>query len=349
MKSMKRKLSIAMMVILLFSEMSCKKDKDEDNNNNGNNTPTVPVGTIVSSISLNYACAVAIYDHYAYVGQKTQGFSVVDISNPASPTVVKTVSISDVRKLFVHNGKLYVAAYVGGAAVYSLSNPANPTFERSIMQGDQVSNIFADDQYIYLAGGVNSTNGFISIHNQSDGSLVGQYINNNASESNRGYASLWVSGNYIYAGTNGGYFHVIDKTNPQSPTKIGSYFNTGTPGHEPWMLGMYVSGNKAYLADWGAGLIVLDISNPSSPAELGVFTGGSDGPNAYDVVVDGNTAYVANGWGCLTVVNVQNPASMSMIFEVNPSSSSYQSVKLYGNYAVVADNGQQKMSIIRVK
>jgi len=112
---------------------------------------------------------------------------------------------------------------------------------------------------------------------------------------------------------------------------------------------MYVSENKAYLADWGAGLIVLDIRNPSSPVELGVFTDGSDGPNAYDVVVDGNTAYEANGWGCLTVVNVQNPASMSVIFEVNPSSSSYHSVKLYGNYAVVADNGQQKMSIIRVK
>jgi len=89
---------------------------------------------MVSSIFLNYACAVAIYDQYAYVGQKTQGFSVVDISNPASPTVAKTVSISDVRKLFVHNGKLNVATYVRSAAVYSLSNPADPTFERFIMQ-----------------------------------------------------------------------------------------------------------------------------------------------------------------------------------------------------------------------
>ncbi|PKP01465.1 MAG: hypothetical protein CVU11_15175 [Bacteroidetes bacterium HGW-Bacteroidetes-6] len=338
-------LSGLMISLMLFS--GCKKDDDKIDPID--ETPTVSVGTIVSSVALGGTFDADAYSHYAYVCRNQEGLSVVDLSNPASPQLTTTLNpAGELRDGFVYADKLYIAAYGEGVYAYSLSNPAYPSQLLHFVPGDETSYVFVNDNYIFAAGGI-SSNGYLSIHDLSTGALVGAYNNTATDETDRGFQSLYVSGNYVYAGTAGGCLYILDITNPASPAFISRYYNPGTLGHSPWLQGIAVSNNVAYMADWGAGTISVDVSNPALPTELDVFTGGTDGPQAYDIKISGTTAYVANGWGGLLVLDITNPSAITLKFEVNPSSSSYLGVSLMGDYALVADNGQQKLSVIKVK
>lgn len=326
---------------------NCKKDEPE--NNIDPYPDVVSVGTIVASVPLTGTFDVDHYSHYAYVSQNQGGLSVVDINNPSSPVLITTLHpVGELREGFVYGSNLIEAAYYEGVYVYSLSNPASPTEILHFVPGDETSYVFANDQYIFAAGGI-SSDGYLSIHNASTGDLVGAYTNSATDETDRGFQSLYVSGNYVYAGTAGGCLYIIDISVPSNPTKVSRYYNPGTSGHSPWLQGIAVSGDVAFLADWGAGTIAVDVSDPANPAQLNVFTGGTDGPLAYDVKISGSTAYVANGWGGLLVLDISNPSAVTLKFEVNPSSSGYLGVDLYGDYALVADNGQQKLSVIKVR
>jgi len=357
-------LSILLGFALIFG--ACSKESDtpgnnnnntggNNNNNNNNNNNQDTVGQQMSYVSMDLTRHLAIYGNYAYVTRQERGFSVVDMTNIKSASLVKTIkdlSFGKAWRTFVHGDKLYVACKDDGVFIYSLSSPSNPTKLANYKHGNYVQNVFVDDQYMYLIGGSGTADGYVSVHNKTDGSLIGVYINGSSSgESERGFNSIWVSGNHIYAGTNKGYLHIIDKSNPSSLTLAAKYYNPGTAGHEPWLHGIYVTGNKAYLANWGAGTIALDVTNPASPVELGVFKDGTDGPNAYEVVVKDNIAYIANGWGGLTVADVTNPANMTLKFEVNISNHTYHDIELFNNnYAVVTDNGlNQGLRIYKVK
>ncbi len=335
-----------LLAILTIGFIACTSEESTNNGNNGNNGN---LGEIVGTLSLDYATDVAVAGSHAFVACKSRGVAVVDISNVQSPTLVTTLAThGESRELFIANNKLYVADFTGGITVFDIANPAAPTeLDNYEATGEHVNDVFATAQNIYEAGG-EANDGLLVIRDAS-GNQLGTYINNDGTEEDRGFSAVWVDGNYAYAGTNGGWLHIIDVSNPASPANVATYYNQGTAGHEPWILDVAVSSGKAYLADWGAGLIALDVSNPASPQELGVFTAAEDGPNFYDVILDGNKAYTANGWGGMAVVDVSNPASMTLALTTNPSSSSYQGIALYNNYAVIADNGVQQLVIVKVK
>ena len=291
-----------MLIIILFVSASCTKEDTDD--------PIIPsasVGDIVATVSLSGIYDVAVYSHYAYVGRNQSVMSIIDLSNITSPVVVDTIQpYGDLRKSFIHNGYLYIAAYDEGMYVYSLTNPANPQKIDHFYPGDECSNVFVTDSYLITAGGI-SADGLISIYDVSTRTLIGSYTNTATDETGRGYQSLDIEGNYIFAGTNGGYMHIIDISTPSSPTQVSRYYHPGTPGHSPWLLGLQVSNDVAYLANWGAGFISVDISDLNNPAFLQAYTGGTDGPQEYDVEISGTKAYVGNGWGGLLVIDISNP------------------------------------------
>ncbi|MDI6809896.1 MAG: FlgD immunoglobulin-like domain containing protein, partial [Candidatus Eisenbacteria bacterium] len=138
-----------------------------------------------------------------------------------------------------------------------------------------------------------------------------------------------VSANYAYVGDRGYGFHVIDISNPASPTIVGSVH---TPASDGWNVAL--SGNYAYVADGGPGLRVVDISNPASPTIVGSAYTGSNG--AWDVAVSGNYAYVASGFSGLHVVDISNPLSPNVVGIVATPFAA-DGVALSGSYAYVAD------------
>lgn len=73
---------------------------------------------------------VYVSDQYAYIAAGTQGFIVVDITNPQKPTQVASWvgdKGSDTRGFYFLGSTAYLADGVCGLRVLDISNPANPT------------------------------------------------------------------------------------------------------------------------------------------------------------------------------------------------------------------------------
>jgi len=106
---------------------------------------------------------------------------------------------------------------------------------------------------------------------------------------------------YVAAGYSG--LHIVNVTNPTSPTLRGSY---NTPGSAK---GVFVVGNMAYVADWVGGFHIIDAGNPSSPRlRSSIQIPGLLGQACYpfDVFVVNNRAYIVDGWK-LAIYDVTNP------------------------------------------
>jgi hypothetical protein len=175
--------------------------------------------------------------------------------------------------------------------------------------------------------------------------------------------------------------HVLDVSNPASPTLTFSYdtpgvandasvsgtvayvadgasgglqlINVGTPA-APTLLGSYdtpgdargglvVSGTVAYVTDNSAGLQVLNVSNPASPTLLGTYnTPGF----CLDVAVSGTVAYVADDISGLQILNVSNPASPTLLGSYDTPGNA-RGVVVSGTVAYVAD-GASGLQILNV-
>ena len=143
---------------------------------------------------------------------------------------------------------------------------------------------------------------------------------------------------YLAGGAAG--VHIVDVSNPTSPTLLGTLDTTGTAQ------GLAVSGARLYVADGKAGLLVADVSDPARPKVLGAYDTPGD---AKAVVTSGTLAFVADGEHGLQIIDASNPArpvkagSFDTYLDPNmidDSSDAHDAkdVKLYGGaYALVAD------------
>jgi len=153
--------------------------------------------------------------------------------------------------------------------------------------------------------------------------------------------SVYVSGRYVYVLGNGGAgtaFHVIDASDPSSP----SYIGMGGANMGPQSL--YVSGRYAYaVAAGGIGtLSIVDISDPSSPITLG-FTTKVFAP--VGLHVSGHYAYTTDFLSdSLYVIDISNPSFPSLVgglaMDANISTSPV-SLYISGLYAYVGVNTGQ--------
>ncbi len=344
---MKNKLFMVLTLMSFLGFESCK-DENDIIPDDQNNQPSV--GTVVATTPQQGIYDITNSGDYAYTALNQNGIGIIDISDPIHPALVNTLHpTGEIRKVLVFDNILYAAAYNDGVYAYEIgSDPVHPSEILHTMPADEISNIFVNDQYLFAVGGIGS-NGYFGILDKTTGLEAGNFTNVASDETGRGFQCLNINGNTAFAGTNGGYFYILDITNPASIATHARMYQSGTPGHSPWLRSISLKNNTAFLADWGAGFISVDVSVLSSPTVLQAFTNASDGPDAYDAEINGNLAYVANGWGGLLVLDVSNPASMALMYEVNPNMSSYLAVSLYGDYALVADNGQQQMAVIKIK
>jgi hypothetical protein len=159
---------------------------------------------------------------------------------------------------------------------------------------------------------------------------------------------------YVSSTTNGGFFKVIDVSNPASPQIVGSLTTSQT-------YDLTVRGNYAYLADGAdfgdGGLRVVDVSNPAAPTLVGQDTG-CPYASGVDVSADGNTTYIAcasdeNFANALRIVDTTNKASPQLIGSIAlPGSASLpdynvaHAVSVVGATAYVGnENGVDEIDI----
>jgi len=112
-----------------------------------------------------------------------------------------------------------------------------------------------------------------------------------------------------------------------------------------------IVGNRAYVACSSAdSLVIIDITNPALPTLLGNLVG--DGApefldRATDVQVVGNYAFVTvDLWDkVLNVIDVSNPAAP---FSAARIAADARALHIVGNYAYVAEGGNDKLSIFDI-
>jgi len=277
--------------------------------------------------------AVALQGNYAYIGEGPR-LTILDISNPASPTVLgKTLPLPDtVRRVAVAGSYAYVADYDGGLRVVDVSTPSNP-MEVGFYDtpGDAYGVAVAGD-YAYVTGvsGYPNWDGWLRVVDVSDPTNPTEVGACDTPDETGGVA---VAGGYAYVTDWDGGLRVVDVSTPSNPTEVGFYDTPGYAGDVAVAGGYaYVVGRSGY-PPYDGWLRVVDVSDPINPTEAGFY----DTPGrAWGVAIAGGYAYVADHYKGLRVVDVSDPT--------NPTEAGFydtpgyaQGVAIAGDYAYVAD------------
>jgi hypothetical protein len=277
-----------------------------------------------------------------YVGMSHyhDGFSLYDVSIPASPTEVLNYDTPDFFPLggkpIVLSGEYaYVANRDDGLRILDISTPSDVAEVGRCETVDAQAGIAVAGSYVL---GVDNTGLWIvDVSNPLSPVELPHY---DISWSTSGVAVsgqyAFVSGSESVSSTNYARLHILDIANPASPSFIGSYECTEESSASGKLA---VCGDYAYLILGGYlgdsnddCLKIIDISNAASPAEVGSLP--YDNANIKGAIaVGGDYAYLLSD--NLHVIDVSNP--LSPYEETSVPLSRYSSdIELSGNFAYVA-------------
>ncbi len=285
-------------------------------------SPTV-LGSTGPNANLQNGTDVTIAGHYAFVTSKNRNtcspgpfpncvppatnddgsgnsLTIVDISNPASPTILGTVQ--DPNQLF---------------GAYSVAVSGNYAYVA--YQGLLTSQPTSPDT---------STGGFtvIDITNPGGPSIVANINNNSltgAKRNNLEHAtSVALSGHYAYVTAfYDSRLTVIDISNPTAISASSIVTSLRDATNLPFPNNVVIQGSYAYVANQagatGIQLAVISLANPVSPVVVGSFGNNAVVGGSYTVRVSGTVAYLAaNGTSTMAAVDVSNPTSPRLVFYI---------------------------------
>jgi len=193
-------------------------------------------------------------DQYAYVAVESDGFFIIDISQPANPTIAAKFPGPYAKDIAVVGNYAYVADQDFGLRVVDVSNPATPVLVGSCSSDGPFGVAVAGD-YAYCA---DNDSGFciINISNPTAPVIVSRYL---ALESTR---HVEVQGNNAFLADDGTGPVILDISNPSAPSLV-SHFQSACKH-----LTLY--DDYVYVAQgWEKGLAVIDISNLTQPRLAG--------------------------------------------------------------------------------
>jgi len=301
-----------------------------------------------------YPLKITMSGTHGYVSSYSPGYiTVLDLSNPVSPTIVGSVSPMDhVTDMEVSGAHLYAAGIklggpIGhyGLQVMDISNPTSPTAQgfAEIIPGDfpeAPKAITMSGNLAYLAAGPAGL-WIIDVSNPLAPIVVGSVaIQGNA------YDVVLVSDSIAYVAVNSA-LRIIDVSNPSSPQILGSLYLTTY-----WTETLAVSGTTVYVGDGIAGLLVIDASNPTSPAIVGSTLGTSSYVRAEAIAVSGTHVVVVSSYGTddsnnLVVLDVSDPSSPTVVGKMRGGSGP-RNVTLLGPLAFVSNQSSREIQIIDI-
>ena len=142
---------------------------------------------------------------------------------------------------------------------------------------------------------------------------------------------------YLAAGTAG--LHVIDVTEPQTPTLLATLDTAGSAAAAA------VLGDFVYVVDRMSGLIVVDISDPSQPQITGTLPISGTALGVTAAATGTRTlAYVAGDLGGVAVVDVTDPAAPQLL-ATYATASAADNVLLDGTVLYVAAGWQGVLAL----
>ncbi|MBI5654784.1 hypothetical protein HZC53_03990 [Candidatus Uhrbacteria bacterium] len=271
------------------------------------------IGALDISSSLSYASSDGVNVSYmdvdsnsVYVtAENSNTLMVVDMSDSANPVELTTLSNTLANETAIeYNGDhliLSSESATNNFQIIDVSVPATPTI---------VSTITA------ISGGVKDVayDGF-------------QYA-------------------YVVGGTD--KFVIVDMSNPASPTVVpGSTLTIDYPvtGVERFGSTVYVYAMDSVSSPAHGYLYTINASTPGSPVILDTLQTHTDakifastvGEQAY-VFVAGNNSDFANS---IQMVSAQDPSNLGIVGNESINTNTPSSMKVYGNYLYVTDNGEE--------
>lgn len=249
-------------------------------------------------------------------GTNTAYLTILDISNPASPTKVRWYQVEywwwEVSDIYVKGDYAYLLGNVD-LRILDISDPANPFRVGKYETGGNSVFIDASGDYAYVAAGGEGLR-VVDISNPSNPTLAGNFDNlDNA-------LGIHVDSpnNYAYVADSTGGLKVLDISIPSTPSLQGSIKNTGPVQAEK----IHINGNYAYITDgysyswyedyYTTRLYVVDISNPSNPLIIGNYEKEDHIPDK--VLSAGHYVYLIYRWiEVLEILDVSDPTSPTLV------------------------------------
>ncbi|MDH7489745.1 MAG: SdrD B-like domain-containing protein, partial [Anaerolineae bacterium] len=261
--------------------------------------------TVVATVPvLDKAYDVEVAGNYAYVADGLAHLTVLNVSNPLSPTIAGRAGdgSGEAHDVALLGNQLFMAEKYGWLHIYDITNPAGP-YQLGIMKTNAfVKGVDAIGSYAYIA---DEWNGMHVVRATAPYTIVGT-----ASGGCDFAERVWSDGTYAYVAGGSCGLRIVNVSNSTKPQVLSTL--AFDPVGYQW--DVWVNGNYAYLAGDAAGLRIVNISNRSAPVH--VATVDTDGV-AQAVYAEGNYVYVGDGPAGIKVYDVTNPAAPVLVASVS--------------------------------
>jgi len=214
------------------------------------------------------------------------GFFVVNVSIPSSPTLLGENNAFTCSGLYVSGDLAYVGCRYYGMVIFNVSNPTTPEFVGEYLNA---SNQDYDDIYVvnntaYVADYQGHNLKVINVSDPYNPKILGIY---SYYSPNGGPNDVWVVEDICYLSIYDGGLKILNVSDPKNATTLFTYNSGG------FYSGVCVSDDILYLSNYNTGIKVFNVSIPSNPVLLGSYDDIDDA--AYSIFYDDSFLYA--GWG----------------------------------------------------
>jgi len=269
---------------------------------------------------------VQIVGDYAHIADYADGYEIINIANPASPSFVSnTFNGTDYKnEICVNDTLAFVSLSSHGVDIYDITNLASPVKIGYYSNGGVVFDIVIKDEYAYLATG---SNGLYVLDVSTPSSPIVVDIFDAPTVNTFG---MCFEGNYLYTADITFGLKIYDISNPTDIQSVANFTMSTTNTRKP-----FYSDNKIHIAGYSM-ICAIDVSTPSAPFSLAVYNFG-DAVN--DVAVVGNFAYLAcetEGLVVLDISDLGNPQKIGWLG--NPTILEASCVEVVDDLCFVGDS-----------
>lgn len=207
---------------------------------------------------------IAVENNLAILDINGEGFTLIDVANPANPNVLSQVDVyTDVYDVFVDNDLVYVVGFTTGVKIYDISDPSSPSVlahytNNSVIGTLRTQDIAVDGDLAYIALGLYGL-GIFNITNPLNMTLVEHYddvvvnrLFDVQIEGNYGYFISQNDINFEYG------VRIFDISNPSNLVSISNYT---TIYYKTEDIFIDTTNNLIFLAQLRAGIFILDASD----------------------------------------------------------------------------------------
>ena len=253
--------------------------------------------------------AIAMAEGYIYaIGA---ALDVIDLGNPENPVVVTSLEVSGLD-ILIADKRAYIADGNRGVHIIDLSDPLSPQIISTIETKSWAYSAYVTGNIAYVADGYSGLT-IIDIGEESDPQILGD-IDTPGTYAEGGIA---VKGNIAYV-TDGVGLHMIDISDPTTPTLIGTVAFTGASDIE-------IVGDIAYLTDIN-GLYAFDISVPHDPKLAGLVE--TENAGHRKIITDNHYVILVDSISGLVYIDVADPRSPQIIGTIDTPGSAYDVVRV---------------------